>query len=74
MLTFFLWFFQLIIVDDKGAPLQLVGEGQDFMACIIGAIMCGLGLGWYLIITAAQVVPISLQPLLINIRTLLSDE
>ena len=37
--------FQLIIVDDKGAPLQLVGEGQDFMACIIGAIMCGLGLG-----------------------------
>ena len=45
MLTFFLWFFQLIIVDDKGAPLQLVGEGQDFMACIIGAIMCGLGLG-----------------------------
>ncbi|HCW10405.1 MAG TPA: hypothetical protein DGM68_05565, partial [Bacteroides fragilis] len=39
------WFFQLIIVDDKGAPLQLVGEGQDFMACIIGAIMCGLGLG-----------------------------
>ena len=45
MLTFFLWFFQLIIVDDKGAPLQLVGEGQDFMACIIGGIMCGLGLG-----------------------------
>ena len=45
MLTFFLWFFQLVIVDDKGAPLQLVGEGQDFMACIIGAIMCGLGLG-----------------------------
>lgn len=45
MLTFFLWSFQLIIVDDKGAPLQLVGEGQDFMACIIGAIMCGLGLG-----------------------------
>ena len=35
----------LVIVDDKGAPLQLVGEGQDFMACIIGAIMCGLGLG-----------------------------
>ena len=23
MLTFFLWFFQLIIVDDKGAPLQI---------------------------------------------------
>ena len=45
MLTFFLWFFQLIMVDSQGIPLQLVGEGQDFMACIIGAIMCGLGLG-----------------------------
>src|SRR5699024_10427789 len=45
MLTFFLWFFQLIIGEDKGAPLQLVVEGQDFMACIIGAIMCGLVLG-----------------------------
>lgn len=45
MLTFLLWFFQQIIVDEKGLPFQLVGEGQDFMACIIGAIMCGFGLG-----------------------------
>ena len=74
MLTFFLWFFQLIIVDDKGAPLQLVGEGQDFMACIIGAIMCGLGLGVVFNNNGSTGVPISLQPLLINIRTLLSDE
>lgn len=44
-LTFFLWFFQLIIVDDLNQPLLLLGVGQDFMACIIGAIMCGLGLG-----------------------------
>lgn len=45
MLTFLLGFFQKIIVDSNGAPLKLVGEGQDFMACIIGAIMCGFGLG-----------------------------
>lgn len=45
MLTFFLWFFQLVIKDDAGIPLQLLGPGQDFMACMIGAIMCGLGLG-----------------------------
>lgn len=45
MLTFLLGFFQKIIVDSTGAPLKLVGEGQDFMACIIGAIMCGFGLG-----------------------------
>lgn len=45
MLTFFLWFFQQIISDDFDKPLRLLGEGQDFMACIIGALMCGLGLG-----------------------------
>ena len=27
-----------------GKPL-LLGPGQDFMACIIGAAMCGVGLG-----------------------------
>ncbi len=45
MLTFLLWFFQRVIVDDAGAPLQLLGEGQDFMACVLGAILCGIGLG-----------------------------
>ncbi|MEG1332056.1 MAG: YitT family protein [Bacteroides sp.] len=45
VLTFLLWFFQLIMVDEVKQPLQLLGEGQDFMACIIGAIMCGIGLG-----------------------------
>ncbi|MEG1563406.1 MAG: YitT family protein [Bacteroides sp.] len=45
MLTFFLWFFQLLVVDEARQPLQLLGEGQDFMACIIGSLMCGLGLG-----------------------------
>lgn len=53
MLTFMLWFFQFIVnnyivnaiaYSPAGKPL-LLGEGQDFMACIIGASMCGLGLG-----------------------------
>lgn len=52
MLTFLLWLFQLLVnnyievpdmsVDSK--PL-LLGPGQDFMACILGAVMCGIGLG-----------------------------
>lgn len=52
MLTFLLWLFQLIInnhvvapdMTPDGKPL-LLGKGQDFMACIIGAAMCGVGLG-----------------------------
>ena len=52
MLTFLLWLFQLLVnnyveVPDMtadGKPL-LLGPGQDFMACIIGAAMCGVGLG-----------------------------
>ena len=31
-------------ISAEGKPL-LLGPGQDFMACIIGAIMCGFGLG-----------------------------
>lgn len=52
MLTFLLWFLQLIVnnyvhvpdVSTDGKPL-LLGVGQDFMACIIGAALCGIGLG-----------------------------
>ena len=44
-LTFFLWLFQEIINGADGVPPQILGEGQDFMACLIGASMCGLGLG-----------------------------
>lgn len=52
MLTFLLWLFQLLInnyvevpdMTPDGKPL-LLGPGQDFMACIIGAAMCGIGLG-----------------------------
>ena len=31
-------------MTPDGKPL-LLGTGQDFMACIIGAAMCGVGLG-----------------------------
>lgn len=52
MLTFLLWLFQLLVnnylkapdITVDGKPL-LLGAGQDFMACIIGAAMCGVGLG-----------------------------
>ena len=50
--TFLLWLFQLVVnnyveapdMTPDGKPL-LLGTGQDFMACIIGAAMCGVGLG-----------------------------
>ena len=44
-LTFFLWFFQLLVNGADGVPPQILGPGQDFMACLIGAAMCGAGLG-----------------------------
>lgn len=37
--------FQLLVNGSDGVPPQLLGEGQDFMACLIGAAMCGAGLG-----------------------------
>lgn len=45
MMTFLLWLFQTIIKNDDGTLPQIIGPGQDFMACIIGATMCGIGLG-----------------------------
>ncbi len=39
-LTFFLWLFQQIV-----GKIQVLGPGQEFMACIIGASLCGAGLG-----------------------------
>lgn len=44
-LTALLGFFQWLVNDANGVPPQLLGEGQDFMACLIGAAMCGAGLG-----------------------------
>ena len=45
MLTFLLWFFQMLLKDDEGRLPQLLGTGQDFMACVIGAGMLGFGVG-----------------------------
>ena len=45
MLTFLLWFLQDLINGADGVAPLLIGEGQDFMACLIGAAMCGVGLG-----------------------------
>ncbi len=45
MLTFLLWFFQLLMKDEGGNLPQLLGSGQDFMACVIGAGMLGFGIG-----------------------------
>ncbi len=44
-LTFFLWLFQKLIMTSEGVFPQVLGEGQEFMACIIGAALCGMGLG-----------------------------
>lgn len=40
MLTFLLGLFQEVIDNMK-----IIGEGQEFMACVLGAALCGLGLG-----------------------------
>jgi uncharacterized membrane-anchored protein YitT (DUF2179 family) len=40
MLTFNLWFFQHLIGN-----VQVLGPNQDFMSCILGAALCGIGLG-----------------------------
>ncbi len=43
-LTFFLDFFQEMMKDDAGNLMQIIGPGQDFMACVIGSIFCGVGI------------------------------
>ena len=45
MLTFLLWFFQMLLKDDEGVLPQLLGEGEDFMATVIGAGLLGFGIG-----------------------------
>ncbi len=44
VLYFLLWFLQRVIVDEQGKALSLVGD-EPFMAVIIGAALCGMGLG-----------------------------
>ena len=45
MLTFLLWLFQRILEDDSGKLPMILGPGQDFMACVIGAGLLGFGIG-----------------------------
>lgn len=45
MLTFMLWLFQVLLKDENGNLIQLLGAGQDFMSCVIGAGILGLGIG-----------------------------
>ncbi|MBQ8673527.1 MAG: YitT family protein [Bacteroides sp.] len=45
MLTAMLEFLQWLIKDADGNFPLILGPGQDFMACLIGAVMCGIGLG-----------------------------
>ena len=44
-LSFFLEMGQQMVTDDAGNLIQILGEGQDSMACVLGAILNGLGIG-----------------------------
>ena len=48
-LTFFLWAIQILLRDDSGNLPLLLGPGQEFMACIIGAGILGFGMGFVFI-------------------------
>lgn len=45
VLTFLLWLFQRLLEGDDGKLPLLLGLGQDFMACVIGAGLLGFGIG-----------------------------
>lgn len=45
VMTFFLWLFQNILKDDAGNLPLLLGPGQEFMACVVGASLLGFGIG-----------------------------
>ena len=44
-LSFFLEAGQRMMMDEAGNLMQVLGEGQDSMACVLGAILNGLGIG-----------------------------
>lgn len=48
-LTVFLSLGQKMMTDDNGQFIQLMGEGQDSMACVLGAILNGVGVGTVLL-------------------------
>ena len=44
-LSSFLEMGQQMMTDEAGNLMQILGEGQDSMACVLGAILNGLGIG-----------------------------
>lgn len=44
-LSTYLQLSQQMMTDDAGQLIQLLGAGQDSMACVLGAILNGLGIG-----------------------------
>lgn len=44
MLTFLLWLLQYLFKDDQGVLPQILGKGQEFMACVLGSVVLGVGL------------------------------
>lgn len=44
-LSSFLELGQQMMTDESGNLMQILGEGQDSMACVLGAILNGLGIG-----------------------------
>ena len=45
MLTVMLDITQTWFMDENGQFMQLLGPGQDFMACVLGAVAAGIGVG-----------------------------
>ena len=45
MMTIMLDITQKWFIDDNGQFLQILGPGQDFMACVLGACAAGIGVG-----------------------------
>ena len=45
MLTVMLDVTQTWFMDENGQFMQLLGPGQDFMACVLGAVAAGIGVG-----------------------------
>lgn len=45
MLSFFLDRAQQMMVVEGGELMQILGPGQDSMACVLGAVLCGFGIG-----------------------------
>lgn len=44
MLTLLLWLLQFLFRGGSSELPKVLGEGQDFMACLLGAGLCGVGL------------------------------